>query len=115
MGPVDRPHVTKRGHPPALWPGLPLSLHQEPRTTFSRYTEGHRDADELKTCPALLLALDSAARKVSYFLQRLSVKGSAFRARAELTPLHVCQDQQGLGAHKVPLYLNLIWPHLVPR
>lgn len=61
MGPVDRPRITKKEHPPALWSDLPLSLDQEPRTTFSRYTEGRQEAEGLKACLALPLALYSAA------------------------------------------------------
>lgn len=52
---------------------------------------------------------------VSYFLQRLGVKGSAFRARARLTPLHRCRDQQDFDTHKAPPYLGLMYPHLMDR
>lgn len=77
----------------------------------SRYTEGHHEAGGTQSLPCPPSSPYSAAHRVSYFLQILSVKGSASRVRAELTPLHRCRDQQGLGTHKVPLYFSCspIW------
>lgn len=52
MGPEDRPHVTREPLS-TLWPGLPLSLDQGPRTTAETLRDSERQ-EGIRAHPAPL-------------------------------------------------------------